>query len=384
MNAGIGQEGGPSVIDRARSIILRPGDEWPKIEGEATSQGEILRGYVLPLAAIGPVAAFIGGQVFGYRFLVVSWRPPLLSALTQAIVSYLLMIAGVFALTYIADFLAPKFAGQSSRLKAFQLVAYGATAAWLAGIFYLVPWLWLFTLLGFYSIYLIYTGATPMMKVPEDKAAGYTAVTILCGVAIMIVVQAIAGRFISQPGAGILRDSGEVSGTITLPGGGKIDLGEAEKMQRRVEDAVSGKTRPIDIDGFKQLMPESIGRFQRVSIETTSLGAVGSSGEAAYRSGDHQFTLTVTDMSAAGAIAGMAGAFGVAQSREDADSYERTGSVGGQMQTEAWNRMTKRGKFGKVVASRFMIMADGSAESIDQLKQAVDAIDADDLEDLVD
>jgi hypothetical protein len=75
MNAGIGQEGGPSVIDRARSIILRPGDEWPKIEGEATSQGEILRGYVLPLAAIGPVAAFIGGQVFGYRFLVVSCFP---------------------------------------------------------------------------------------------------------------------------------------------------------------------------------------------------------------------------------------------------------------------------------------------------------------------
>ena len=66
---------------------------------------------------------------------------------------------------------------------------------------------------------------------------------------------------------------------------------------------------------------------------------------------------------------------GVQQSREDADGYERTGTVNGQMQTESWNKSSGRGKFGVMVGNRFMIEADGSAGSIDELKAAVATVD---------
>ena len=74
---------------------------------------------------------------------------------------------------------------------------------------------------------------------------------------------------------------------------------------------------------------------------------------------------------------------GVEQSKEDANSYERTTTVNGQMQTEAWDKATGSGKFGTMVNNRFMIEAEGSAGSIDELKQAVASIDHDDLADLV-
>ena len=50
--------------------------------------------------------------------------------------------------------------------------------------------------------------------------------------------------------------------------------------------------------------------------------------------------------------------------------------IDGQMQTEEWNKTDSRGKFGTMVASRFMIEAEGDAGSIDELKAAVAAIDS--------
>ena len=127
-----GVDRAPSIIDRAKAIILTPKDEWAKIAAEGTPQGDILKGYVLPLAAIGPVAGFIGGQVFGYGALGFSYKPGLVWSLSTAIITFVLSIVAVFVLTFIADQLAPKFGGVSNRAQAFKLVAYSYTASWLA------------------------------------------------------------------------------------------------------------------------------------------------------------------------------------------------------------------------------------------------------------
>ena len=179
------------IFARAKAIIMTPKDEWPKIAAETTPQRDIFMRYVLPLAAIGPVAAFIGGQVFGYGAFGFSYRPSLIGGLTTAIFSFVLSLVSVFVMTFIADFLAPKFAGEANRANAFKLVAYSYTAGWAVGIFSLIPMLGFFGLLGLYSVYLLYTGAMPLMKVPEDKSAGYTAVTILCAIVLSIIVTPI-------------------------------------------------------------------------------------------------------------------------------------------------------------------------------------------------
>ena len=103
---------------------------------------------------------------------------------------------------------------------------------------------------------------------------------------------------------------------------------------------------------------------------------MGSQAEGTYTQGEKSFRLKVVDMSGLGAIAGIGAAMGVNESKEDADGYSKTSTVNGQMQTEEWNKTDSRGKFGTMIATRFMVEAEGQAGSIDELKAAVAAVDA--------
>jgi hypothetical protein len=368
----------PGLIDRAKAILLKPAEEWPKIEAEQTSIQDILVRYVLPLAAIGPVAGFIGSQLFGYGALGITYRPSLASALSSAVVTYVLTLVGIFVLALIADFLAPKFDGTADRLRAFKLVAYAYTAAMVAGIFALVPSLSFLGLLGLYSIYLFYIGAAPLMKVPQDKTVAYTAVTVVSAIVIYVVVGAIAGALVGSFVAGptyMSRNSGELEGTLTVPGVGSLDLGKAQQAADDMEAAASGQRTAVDPDRLKSLLPGAIGGYQRTAVETNALGGMGSEARATYASGEHSFALKISDMNALGALAGLGGALGVASSREDAEGYARTGAVDGQMQTEEWNIAGSRGKFARMVDNRFMIEAEGNAASINELRAAVATVD---------
>jgi hypothetical protein len=374
------------IVDRAKAIILTPKDEWPVIAAETAPQGDILMRYVLPLAAIGPVAGFLGGQLFGYGLLGISFKPGLVSGLSTALISFALGILGIFVLSFIADFLAPKFGGEANRANAFKLVAYGATASWLAGIFQLIPMLGVFGLLGLYSIYLFYTGAGPLMKVPSDKAPAYVAVTILCAIVLALIITPITVLVTGIWGATTTAVSGsddEISGTINLPGGGSVDLGKIQELGKQAEGAANGKSPPVEAARMQALLPAAIGPFKRSATESMAMGPMGSTAQATYTNGDKIFDLRIIDMSALGALAGLGAAMGVEQSREDADGYERTQSVDGQMQTESWSNGSNRGKFATTIANRFMIEAEGDAESIVDLKVAVGQIDPEDLTELV-
>ena len=143
----------------------------------------------------------------------------------------------------------------------------------------------------------------------------------------------------------------------------------------------AGAKVPSDrqIDGMDMrdwgLLPAAIGSYQRTAVEANALGGMGSEAEGTYTSGSNSFRLKITDMAAMGALAGIGSAMGVQHSQQDANGYEKTGTVDGAIQNESWHSDSHSGKFGRVVAKRFMIEADGSAASIDELKAAVAQID---------
>ena len=376
------------IFDRAKSLIMSPKDEWPKIGAETKPQSSILTGYVIPLVAIGPIASLIGSQLFGYGAFGVTYRPPLVGSIVTAIVTFAIGIAMVYLLAWIVDWLAPKFGGQSNKANAFKLVAYGGTAAWVVGIFSLVPMLGLFGILGLYSLYLYYTGAAPLMNVPEDKSVGYIAVVIVCAILASLLIAPITMAITGAAGFGAMSGAGNISigsnsspgGTVNLPGGaGSFDLGKLEQMGKQAEQAAQGNATPVDLAKLQALLPTAVGAYQRTATESAGMGNIGGNAEGTYTAGDNSFKLSITDMSALGALAGIGAAMGVTQNREDANSYEKTGTVGGRMQSESWNKTDGRGKFGVVVANRFMVEADGKAGSIDELKAAVASIDQDDL-----
>jgi hypothetical protein len=187
-----------ALVDRVKNILLNPRQEWAVIDAEPTAPVELYKEYIIPLAAIGPVASAIGALAFGYRGFGITYRPPVGTVLSSALVTYLLTLGGVYVLALIIDALAPNFGGTQNQVQALKVAAYSSTASWVAGIFGLIPALSLLGVLGLYSLYLLYLGLPVLMKVPEEKAMGYTAVVIIAAIVLFLVVGLVAGSFMTM------------------------------------------------------------------------------------------------------------------------------------------------------------------------------------------
>jgi hypothetical protein len=193
-----------NLIDRVKRILMSPKSEWQVIDVEPTTPAQLYTGYIIPLAAIGPIAQIIGYSVFGLSVpFMGTYRIPIGSAITHALVAYVLSLAATYVLALIIDGLAPTFNGQRSQIQALKVAAYSSTAAWVAGIFQLIPALGLLGILGLYSLYLLYLGLPIVMKSPREKSVAYTAVVIVAAIVLFMVIGVIAGRFMALPTAGM-------------------------------------------------------------------------------------------------------------------------------------------------------------------------------------
>ena len=376
---------GTGLLDRVKAILLAPGAEWLRIDAESSTITDIYKSHVIPLAAIGPVASFIGGQAFGHGAFGISFKPSLMAGLGSMIVSYVLALFGIFICALVIDALAPQFGATKNRVAAFKVAAYGATAAWVAGIFGILPAVGMLSILGLYSLYLIYTGLPVLMKAPQDKAVGYTAVVIVAMIVIGFIIGLITAPVAMMFGGGSAMMAGQetVSGTVNVPGAGAVDMGKlndaAEKMQAMAKLVESGQAAPVvAADVLQGLLPASLNGLPRTAIESQSGGAAGIAGsnaEARYGSGDTEIKLSVTDMGAMGGIAALGGALNVQSSKQEGTSYEKIGKVEGRMTTEKFDSARKSGSYGTIVGDRVMVQAEGKAASIDVLKAAVIAVD---------
>lgn len=374
------------LADRVKRLLLTPRQEWPAIDAEPMTVAGIFRGWVLLLAAIGPVAGLIGGQLFGHGMFGITFRPGFGTALTTAISTYVLSVAGTFGVALIFNWLSPRFGGISSLVSAVKLAAFSFTAAWLAGIFQLAPGLGWLAILGLYSFYLLYVGGPVLMRVPAEKAMSYTVVTVIASIMMFLLVGAIASRMGSPFGPGA-SDRGTVTGTVNIPGVGAVDLAKMEAAGKQMEMAAkqmeAGTAVAVAPEMLQTLLPETLGSWTRTGISSSGASAGGFGGsraEARYRRDNQSFRLEVTDIAAAGALASMAEAMNIQSSRQTDTGYEKTGMVNGRLTTEKWDNGRNSGKFSVMVANRFMIEASGEAPDIDVLKQAVHAIHFDRLE----
>jgi hypothetical protein len=187
-----------ALPDRVKRILLTPKEEWRVIDTEPATPASLYTGYIIPLAAIGPIAQAIGYSVFGVSLpFMGTYRTPIGSAIIGAVVTFALTLVGVFVLALVIDALAPTFNGTRNQIQALKVAAYASTASWLAGIFALVPGLRVLGILGLYSLYLLYLGLPVLMKSPAEKALGYTVVVIIAAIVLFMLVGLVAGRFVA-------------------------------------------------------------------------------------------------------------------------------------------------------------------------------------------
>src|SRR5262249_13109118 len=190
--------------DRIKNICLTPSTEWPVIANESTSIGTLITGYAAPLAAIGAIAGFIGTAMIGSLLV---GRMGIVAALGLAIWTFIGAILSVSIVGFVINMLAPTFGGQQDSARAMRVAVYSFTPAWIAALFNILPFLGILGIIGaFYGMYLLYLGLPVVMKSPQDKAAGYTVVTIVAAIVVYVVVGAVGGLMVagSAIGSGML------------------------------------------------------------------------------------------------------------------------------------------------------------------------------------
>jgi hypothetical protein len=194
----------PSLVTRAKNIILSPKTEWPVIDAEPATVGGLYRNYIIILAAIPPLAMAIGLLLFGINLIIVTVRPSATYILANAITQYVMGLVGVYVLALIIEALAPTFGGTKNRIQALKVAAYSYTPAWIAGILLLMPSLALLVMLAsLYCLYLLYLGLPVLMKSSPDKKGVYLAAVIVAAIVIglvaAVVTSAVTRAFTPMP-----------------------------------------------------------------------------------------------------------------------------------------------------------------------------------------
>jgi hypothetical protein len=410
-----------SIVERAKNICLSPTTEWPVIAAEPTTTGTLITGYVAPLAAIGAVAGFLGGSIIGQTLpFLGTYRSSFATGLVFALFSFCMAIVSVFLVSLVINALAPTFGGQQDSIQALKVAVYSYTPAWIAGALRILPLLGIFAIFAaLYGLYLLFLGLPRLMKCPEDKALGYTAVVVVCAIVLSLVVGSV-GAVIAGAGAigaGALggtaarRSSGEIQFDKDSPMGKLQDFGKKlEESNKKMEAAqksgdqnataaaameslgtlLGGGKRvdPVAIDQLKVFVPESLAGLAKTSSSAEKNGIAGlmvSKAEARYGDGAGKtVTLEISDTGGVSGLIGLASWAGMEGEKDDDGGTEKTQKVGGRLVHE---RSSKRGgsnEFGIVLGNRFIVSAKGNGVGVDELKAAVGGLDLAKLESMAD
>ena len=404
------------IIARVKAILATPQTEWPVIASEPATIADLYKNYIAIVAALPALAGFIKGSFIGYSFLGVTYRTGIGAGLTGAVVGYALGLGMAYLMMLIIDGLAPTFSAQKNQVQALKTVAYAWTASWIAGIGVIIPWLgWLIGIAGgIYSIYLLYVGLPHTMKCPPEKAAGYTALSIVIAIVLSWICAIIVGGI---AGTGALM-SGGLNG-LQGAGGGSVSidqdgaLGKLAAMGQKMEAASkqmeaaqkSGdadatgkamgammgaalgggdKVEALAPDVLKPFVPETLAGLKRTEISVERNGAMGmqvSTANATYSDGSGRtLRLEVTDTGSAKGLMGLAGWAALQNDRETDHGYEKTYKQDGRLVHEQWDSNSKDGEYGIVLGDRFAVKVSGNADNMDQLKAAIAGLNLGGLE----
>jgi hypothetical protein len=406
-----------NIVDRVKNILLTPKTEWDVIAAEPANRQQLIVHYVLILAAIPAVigflltlalSSFFGGFGVLYAVFGLVW-------------SIAWSIASVFLFALVVDGLAPSFGAQKNYEQALKVVAYSYTPVWIGSVVAVIPllgWLVLLAAVG-YSVYILYLGLMQVMRSPQDKAVGYTAVTIIIAIVVAIVVGSIvaviqgAAMFGAAGAAGAFGKRVDTSTPYSRDSTvGKLDdfakkmeaagkkmeaaqasgdqNAQAQAALEALGTAVSGgrKVEALSVEEVKAFVPETFAGLPRTSQSAERSGMASlmvTTAKATY--GDNsgkQVRLEVTDAGGAGAMMGLASWMGAMNTeREDDNGAERTRKEGNRLVHE---RVSKRGgdnEYSVVVGERFIVKASGTVD-LSGLKGGVSNVNLAKLESMKD
>ncbi|MFZ6719929.1 Yip1 family protein [Undibacterium sp. Ji49W] len=398
-----------NLIERAKNITLTPQTEWPVIAEENTTTASLYQHYIAPLSAIPAVASFIGMTFIGMSLpFVGTVRTPILLGITTLVLGFVLGLVATYLISLIINALAPNFGGEKNPMQALKVTAYAFTPAWVAGILNIIPSLGMLGIIAaLYSFYVLYLGLPVLMKAPKEKAAAYTAVSVICSIVLMVVISTVVGAVggASLFGAGAMHSmkSEEAKGA----------LGELEKMGKQMEEAnkkmeaakksgdpqaeakaaaealgtvmgAGSQAEVVDKDKLKALLPDAVGGLKRSSLEGEK-SAMGefkiSKADARYTDDNNrQIQVTVTDTGGSKMFGAMFAWGMMEQDKETDGGYEKMGKINGRPTHERFQKDGSSGEYSLLVAGRFIVETRGQNVDMAAIKAASAAVGYDKLE----
>ena len=404
-----------NVIERAKAILLKPAETWPVIDAEPATVASIYKEWLMIIVAIPVVCHFIGMSVVGYGFFGYGFRTPIVAGLVGAVIGYVVFLGMAFVLALLVDALAPSFGGTKNQVASMKVVAYGLTAGCVAGVLYLLPSM-LLTLLVFlaccYGVYVFYLGLPVLMKCPQDKALGYTAVVIVIAIVAGVVIGSVLGTVM---GLGMLASGGHHAGggsfSINTPNGEVTVDSDAMAAAAKRMDAARARMEaaqksgdpasataalgdvmgaltgaggaPIPVGDLKAQLPETLGALKRESFETNGGSAMGissSTAKAGYAGGDQHAQVTITDLGGLGGLASVATWANVTVDKETPDAIEKTYKDSGRTIHEEYRKDGSHSVYTVILKNGVIVEASGDRIDGATIKSMAAALNLDAIE----
>jgi hypothetical protein len=225
-----------------------------------------------------------------------------------------------------------------------------------------------------------------MLPVSSPDATAMTRLSRLLALALVLPLAACGGGDDGEPVA----DDGPL-GQLQRMGEAAEQMGEAAEEMQQAQAEGRPPAEPVDFRRLRDLLPETAGGLPRQNAEGQRSGmgemifseATGTyaAAEAGADGMTPTITLKVTDLGGLPSAAMFGAAWTLASiDRESDRDFERTTRLDGHPAYEKYDRQDRGGDFQVFVAERFVVQAQGTAVSDDQMREALRGVDFDALD----
>ena len=183
-------------LQHMMGVLHHPKEEWRLIREEHYSTLSCYTSHMVYLAAIPPLAAFIGTTQVGWSITGGEMvKLTVASALPIAIAFYFALLVGAGVMAWFIHWMEKTYGSNSSFDDCMVLTTFTATPMFLAGLAALIPILWLDMLIGMaavaYTIHLLYTGVPEIMKIPKDRGFFFASSILTVGLVVLVGMLAV-------------------------------------------------------------------------------------------------------------------------------------------------------------------------------------------------
>lgn len=184
------------LLQHVWGLFAHPEEEWKAIRKENCSIGRCYCSHILFLAAIPPVAGFIGSTQIGWQIGAgPAVKLTVESALGISILYYLTILVAVFTIGKMIHWMGQTYGAKQELSQCIGLAAYTATPLLLVGVMGLYPVLWLNFIIGLpalaYTVYLLYLGVPIMMGISQDRGFLFSSAVLAVGLVALVAILAV-------------------------------------------------------------------------------------------------------------------------------------------------------------------------------------------------